>query len=131
MNNKQLIKIWSRVLEESAEGKSLAEQRAIVAKLKTILARKKKQHLLPLIVKNAARAAEKQARLEIILAHEQPSQTLDKITQKFARELDSEKTVQITLNPELIGGFVVKTSQYLVDVSVKNYLMQLRHSYRD
>ncbi len=131
MNNKQLIKNWSRVMEELSEGKSLSEQQAIVAKLKTILERKKKQYLLPLIVKNAVRAAEKQARLEIILAHEQPSQTLDKIAKKFARELDRKKTVQVTLNPELIGGFVVKTSEYLVDVSIKNYLAQLRHSYRD
>ena len=131
MNSKQLIKIWSRVLEGSLEGKDSAQQQAVVAKLKDILARKKKQHLLPVILKNAAANSEKATQLEIILAHEQPAQTLAKIAKKFAQELDHKKSVKVMLDPELIGGFVAKTNQYLVDVSIKNRLEFLRHSYEN
>jgi len=83
------------------------------------------------IIKNAVQSAEKKTRLEIILAHEQPAETIAKITKKFTRELDHKKTVKLTVNPELIGGFIVKTNQYLVDASIKNRLARLRHSYEN
>jgi len=51
MNSKQSIKIWSRILEEAFENEDDARQRAIVDKLKDILARQKKQNLLPVIIK--------------------------------------------------------------------------------
>jgi len=41
MNSKQSIKIWSRILEEAFENEDDARQRAIVDKLKDILARQK------------------------------------------------------------------------------------------
>lgn len=131
MNSKQLIKIWSRVLVEACEGKNLAEQKKIIARLGTILKAKKKEHLLAQIVKNAFEIIEAETKLEITLAHPQSAEFIDKLKKKIAGKFEGNGAVEVAVSPSIIGGFKVKSSQYILDASVKSYLEQLRKNYEN
>jgi len=131
MNSKQTINVWSRVLQEMGAGKGAAEQKKIVARLEAILKRKKKEYLLPVILEEAAAAAAKKAKLEISLAHEQPAEVTEKLKKALAKGFEGWEKTEVRINPDIIGGFVAKTSQYLVDASVKSQLGKLRRSYEN
>jgi F0F1-type ATP synthase delta subunit len=130
MNSKQTINVWSRVLQEMTAGKTAADQKKTVARLEAILKRKKKGYLLPMILKKSGAAAEKQTKLEISLAHDQPAEVTGKLEKALAKGVEGWKKTEVKINASLIGGFVAKTSQYLVDASIKNQLEKLRRSYR-
>ena len=129
MNSKQLIKIWTRVLIEAFEGKSAAEQKKVFGRLKAILKSKKKEYLLRKIAENTIAAMKKETEFEIIMAHEQPLDTVNKLEEKLARILCAEDA-QVRTDPALIGGFVAKTDQCLIDASVKGFLQQLKKIYQ-
>lgn len=131
MNSKQTINVWSRVLQEMTAGKTAAEQKKIVSRLEAILKRKKKEYLLPVILEKSAGAAEKQTTLKIFLAHSQPAEVTEKLKNALAKGVEGWEKTEVNVNSSLIGGFVAKTSQYMVDASVKNQLEKLRRSYNN
>lgn len=128
MNSKQLINVWSRVLQEAASGKSAAERKKIISRLEAILKNKKKEYLLPVIIEKSAAAAEKQTKLEISLAREQSAEVVEKIKKMLAKKIQGWEKAKLKVDPGLIGGFVAKTEQYIIDASIKNQLEELKKS---
>jgi len=129
MNSKQLIKIWSRVAEDACAGKSLADQKKIFARLEAILKAKKKSYLLARIIDNAHKSLAKRDKLEIVLAHEQTDLTVVKLKKILSAKMESGQNAVVKIDPALIGGFVARTSQYILNASIKSQLEQLKKIY--
>ena len=129
MNSKKTIAIWSRVLVQVCEGKTQAEQKKIILHLGQILKNKKKEYLLPKIIELTIKAVEKRGKLEITLAHEQPRELVEAIKKKLAKQFNDWEQVEVKTDPGLIGGFIAKNNQYILNASVKDYLLRLKRSY--
>jgi F-type H+-transporting ATPase subunit delta len=131
MNSKQTIKIWTRVLGETLEGKPAAEQKAVLSRLKEILEGKKKGYLLDEIIRRTSAAMARRKRLEITVAHAQSAETIDKLRKKLEKSFSEWAEVNTKVDPGIIGGFIAKTEQYILNASVKNQLDQLRKIYQN
>jgi F0F1-type ATP synthase delta subunit len=130
MNSKKTIKIWTMVLIKECAGKTAVEQKKIILRLKEILKSKKRDYLLQRIVRDALGAMKKQARFEITLAHPQAADAVGKLEKKLADGFGSDDEADVNIDPAIIGGFVAKTEQYLIDASVKGFLEQLKKIYQ-
>jgi len=130
MNSKQLIKIWTRVLVRACDGKPAVAQKKIIGRLKEILKGKKKEYLFPKIAENTLALMVKENRFEIVLAHEQSGDTFNKLEERLARVLFANDA-KMKIDAALIGGFVAKTDQCLIDASVKGFLEQLKKTYEN
>jgi len=130
MNSKKAIKIWTTVLIKECDGKSAAEQKKIILRLKEVLRAKKREYLLKKIVENALNAMKKRARFEITLAHDQSEAVIEKLEDKLGDKFGKDDAADINIDPKIIGGFVAKTDEYLYDASVKGWLEQLKKNYQ-
>ena len=129
MNSKRTIKIWTIVLAKACAGKTKAEQKAAILRLAEILESKKKGYLLAKIIERTLVGMSKQKKLEITIAHAQTDETIEKLKKNIAKRLDGWEEVETKINPGIIGGFIARTEQCLLDASVKNQLEQLRKRY--
>lgn len=67
------------------------------------------------------------AQVKITTAIELPEEKLSQIIEVVEHELKGKKVERtVTVNPELIGGFVVQVDSMVLDTSVKNELKKLR-----
>jgi F0F1-type ATP synthase delta subunit len=126
MKTKTTITTWARVLADLAAGKPAAEQEKAIKCLAALLKRKKKDYLLPKILETAGKIAARKDKVELVLAHEADKETKELLNRKLKESLGKDKNVEIKLNESIIGGFVAKTEDYLIDASVKKYLNQLK-----
>ncbi len=131
MNSKKIIKIWTLALIKECAQKSAAEQKKAILRLKAILKEKKRGYLLERIVRDALGAMKKAARFEIVLARPQSAAMLEKLESGLAKRLDRDDDADIKIDPAIIGGFLAKTDQYLIDASVKGNLEQLKKTYQN
>jgi F0F1-type ATP synthase delta subunit len=129
MNSKQLIKVWTRVLIKEAKGKTAAEQKKIFVRLYEILKNKKKEYLFAKILERVLVALEKEMKFEIVLAHEQPIEAVRRLEERLGKLLCA-RDARLRTDPAIIGGFIAKSDQYLVDASVKGFLEQLKKIYQ-
>lgn len=116
-------------MTEACEGKPAAEQKKAVKRLEEILKAKKKGYLLPVIAANAFGEIENKSKFDIVMAHPQSPELVEKLKKKIAKRFGSGADAKVAVDPKLIGGFVAKSSQYLLDASVKNHLQQLKKIY--
>jgi len=61
----------------------------------------------------------------LTIAHELPKNVLDSISAKLKDILEKDVILEITINPEILGGFVAITDSLLIDGSIKNNLVKL------
>jgi F0F1-type ATP synthase delta subunit len=128
MKNKKIITIWARLLMQTLDGKEVAQQIAILERVGAVLSAKKKDYLLPKIVEMVSEGFKKRAQLEITFARAQEEQTLQQIKRQLAG-IGKKKTIMVVENPDIIGGFVAKTEDYIINASIADYLDQLRRQY--
>ena len=117
------------MLAGACAGKTAAAQKKIFGRLKEILKGKKKEYLLPKIVENTLALMAKENRFEIVLAHEQSGESFNKLEERLARVLCAADA-KMKIDAALIGGFIAKTDQCLIDASVKGKLEQLKKTYQ-
>ncbi len=90
-----------------------------------------KHHLfkyLPVIIRSYQYELESvlgTVKAEVITADELPEDIKTKIVETLKNKLRRQVEATFTVNPELIGGFVVKTTSVVVDASVKDLLREL------
>jgi F0F1-type ATP synthase delta subunit len=122
---------YAKVMYALTAGKPVAEQRDLVDQVIEAARERRNGHLLPKILRAYERiAAREEARGTIIVA------TADPITEARAMEIiRSDVTRQIidpthrrvvrTVDPTLVGGFVVRTRGWRVDASYRRALTDL------
>lgn len=65
------------------------------------------------------------AKAEVISASELPEELKKKLVETLEGKLNKKLEVEFKTDPDLIGGFVVKTTSFVVDASVKDLLREL------
>ena len=115
-----MIKKLVKVLLSLTQGKSDEEKQEIVRVFLKLLAEKNQLHLLPAILKELKREEKKQ-KIELILARNFEQEFLQKI-ERGVKKLLGEKEIKFRIEPEIIGGFLAKDENYLIDGSVKGIL---------
>ncbi|HOA47603.1 MAG TPA: F0F1 ATP synthase subunit delta [Candidatus Paceibacterota bacterium] len=115
-----MIKKLVKILLSLTQGKSDKEKQEIVRVFLKLLAEKNQLHLLPAILKELKREEKKQ-KIELILARNFEQEFLQKIERGVKKTL-GEKEIKLRIEPEIIGGFLAKDENYLIDGSIKGIL---------
>jgi len=115
-----MIKKLVETLILLTRGKSDKEKQEIVRVFLKLLAEKNQLHLLPAILKEIKREEKKQ-KIELILARNFEQEFLQKIERGVKKTL-GEKEIKLRIEPEIIGGFLAKDENYLIDGSIKGIL---------
>ncbi|MCX6758498.1 MAG: F0F1 ATP synthase subunit delta [Candidatus Nealsonbacteria bacterium] len=126
MKTKTTITTWARVLVLLTKGQSEAAKNNIILRLQEQLKRKKKDYLLPKILETAEKYLAQAEKITLVLARETDSATKDMLGKKLIASLGEGKKIELRIDDSIIGGFVARTEDYLIDASVKKYLNQLK-----
>ncbi len=125
MNSKKAIKIWTAALIKECFGKSAAEQKKVILRLKEVLRAKKRDYLLGKIVSNALGEMKKRAKFEIVFAREQPAEVSAKLEKILGGRMENGEDADVRIDPSIVGGFIAATDKYLIDASIRGQLEQL------
>jgi F0F1-type ATP synthase delta subunit len=129
MTTEKEISIWVKslllILEEDNKGK----QSLVAQKLREILKKKKKEYLLPEIIKRLEKAYSKKNKIDLFLAKNHSQRTQEELKKKLLAFFGKNKKINLKINPELIGGFRAKTSDFLIKASVKDFLDEWQNNY--
>jgi F-type H+-transporting ATPase subunit delta len=106
------------------KGKDEQEKQEIIKEFLNLLKEKNKLYLLPVILKELKKA-EKKAKAELILAREFKQEFLGSLKKEIEKLL-GEKEIEVIIEPEIIGGFLAKDENYLVDGSIKGNLNKFK-----
>ena len=106
-------------------GKSAAEQKKVILRLKEVLRAKKRDYLLGKIVSNALGEMKKRAKFEIVFAREQPAEVSAKLEKILGGRMENGEDADVRIDPSIVGGFIAATDKYLIDASIRGQLEQL------
>jgi len=90
----------------------------------SILKQKEKLRLTKEIL-NELKKEEKKRELILILARQFDKETVEKIKERLKEVFGKEKKIKIKIDEDIIGGFLAKNQNYLIDASLKGILRKL------
>jgi F0F1-type ATP synthase delta subunit len=122
MTAEKEISNWSRALMAIMEQGDEKKQKDAFERLVLILKKKKKEYLFPQIIKRVKNAYLKKHTVEIFLAREHDSELEKKLKNSLPKLAGEKQNVETKIDKELIGGFRVKTANFLVKASIKDFL---------
>lgn len=129
MRKEKLISIWANSLLLSQEGKTKEEKKATIKNLAKILKKQKKDYLLPVILERVEKTNLKRKKIELIFAREQTDDLIKKMKQRLLEIFGLDRIIEIQIDREIIGGFRIKTKNFLIKASIKDFLEMLKMSY--
>ncbi len=129
MTTEKEISIWVKSLLLILEKKNKAGQSLAAERLREILKRKKKEYLLPKIVKKLEKAYLKKNKIDLFLAKDHSQRTQEELEKKLLGFFGAGKKISVKIDQDIIGGFRAKTDNFLVRASVKDFLDELRNNY--
>jgi F-type H+-transporting ATPase subunit delta len=115
----------SRVVREAFEGRVPD----YFLRFLLIVVQKRRQTLLPVIATEFHQLVDRahnRLRAEISVAHEPDEKTRAEIVQTLERKLDRQVLPTFRVDPELIGGVVVRIGDRVVDGSLRRRMSDLR-----
>ena len=125
MTAEKEISIWSKallsILEKDKKRQDMAAETLVV-----ILKKKKKEYLLPKILRRTEKAYLKKHKIEIFLAKDHSLEVIGKIKEKLSGILGEKKNIEVKTGKDLIGGFRIKTANFLIKASIKDFLDELK-----
>jgi len=117
------LKVFETLLEKvDIEYKKLARE------LVEYLTRHHAFRYLPLIIRSYQYELENvlgTVKAEIITASDLPEEIKTKLVQTLEGKLNKKVEAEFSVDPSILGGFVVKTTSFVVDASVKDLLREL------
>ena len=117
------FKVFEPLLEKvNIENKDLAKE------LIVFLTKHHAFKYLPLIIRSYQYELENvlgTVKAEIITASDLPEEIKTKLVQTLENKLNKKVEAEFKVNPDILGGFVVKTTSFVVDASVKDLLREL------
>jgi len=116
----------AKILISLAENKSQREKEEIVKNFLEILKQKKKIPLLNKILKEVKREIKKKE-VSLTVARKIDEDAFAQIKAKINEVFGKEKETKIKIDENIIGGFLVKSRDYLIDASIKGMLNKLRY----
>lgn len=128
MNSKKAIIIWTKALLSELEGKTDKEQIKTIQRLSEILQQRKKTYLLLPILTRAEKQIKQRQCLRLLFARKMPQDFINYFSKRIVPFFGNDKTIEVSIDKNLIGGFCAQSSQFIVDGSVKTLLEQLKQS---
>ncbi|PIS39283.1 MAG: hypothetical protein COT33_02795 [Candidatus Nealsonbacteria bacterium CG08_land_8_20_14_0_20_38_20] len=116
----------AKILISLAENKSQREKEEIVKNFLEILKQKKNIPLLNKILKEVKREIKKKE-VNLTVARKLDEDAFAQIKAKINEVFGKEKETKIKIDENIIGGFLVKSRDYLIDASIKGMLNKLRY----
>lgn len=124
MKKDKEISSWARALFLTLEENKNNEDKIIK---NLFLALGKKNYLIPAILKKYKRIKEKENRVDVYVAKEISEEIKEKINKKIEEIEGKSKSVEYTIDKDLIGGFRIKTKDCLVKASIQDTLIKIKN----
>lgn len=124
MKKEKEISAWARALYLALDQGS--DENKVIKNLFSALS--KKDYLIPSIIKKYMRIKEKESRISVFVAKEIDEDLKEKINKRIEGLEGRNKTVSYTIEEDLIGGFRIKTKDYLVKASIKDTLTKIKNN---
>ncbi len=99
------------------------------ANLFGILKKKAKIEIVPAILRDLEEkvlAAQGKMKILLTLAHEQSEEMIEKIRAIVEKEVQAKVLFDITIQPQVLGGFVAESSSLRIDGSIHNNLIKFK-----
>jgi len=126
MTSENEISIWTKVLLLILEKNDKTELALAAKRLQDILKRKKKEYLLPKIVKKLEKTYLKKHKIDLFLARDHSRKTQEGLESKLLDLFGADKKIRVKIETDLIGGFRAKTDNFLISASVLDFLDELK-----
>ena len=130
MTAEKEILIWAKALYSLLDGKTAKEQRDLAARLAETLKTKRKLYLLPKIIKKLERIGFQKNKVELFLAREHSASAVKGIRGKLLKLVGKDKSFEVKVDKELIGGFRAKTNNLLVKASIRDFLDEIKLAWK-
>ncbi|MFA5742930.1 MAG: F0F1 ATP synthase subunit delta [Candidatus Paceibacterota bacterium] len=122
---KNEAKIFAKAFISALAGKDESGQRQIVQNFLEVVARKKKIYLLPRILKELE-LIEKGSEAVLVLARDLDQGAVEEIKEGLKKRLGRDKKFKVEIDQSIIGGFKARTSNLLIDSSIKTIIENIR-----
>ncbi len=119
---------WGKILYELTRGKEDREKERIIKKMIEILRTKRRLYLLPRILESYQRYLKRKKGI-LIFARELDKGILEKIKRSFSEILKESKILEIKIDKNIIGGFILKTQNFLIDASLRGIFKKIKEKY--
>jgi F0F1-type ATP synthase delta subunit len=126
MTPEKEISTWARALLVIMEEGDKAKQEEAFKRLLLILNKKRKTYLFHQILKRVKQSYIKKRLVEIFLAREHGQEVERKIKNNLPKAAGDMKNIEIKIDKDLIGGFRIKTANFLIKASVEDFLTELK-----
>ncbi len=130
MNSQKTILSWTKALVQSLDGKPKKERGEIFKRLVRSLAEKKKNYLLPRILKKAENIVSRRNKIELTLSRGQSPVLAAIIKKKLQKTFGEDKEIEIKEDEGTIGGFRARSENFLIKATVKDFLDLLKEKYQ-
>ncbi len=124
MKKDKEISAWARALYLALD-KDMDEEKVIK---NLFLALEKKNYLIPAIIKKYKRIKEKESKIDVFVAKEISQDLKEKINKRIENLEGKNKVINYIIEEDLIGGFRIKTKDYLVKASIKDTLTKIKNN---
>lgn len=125
MKKDKEILSWARALFLALEENKGNEEKVVK---NLFLALDKKNYLIPAIIKKYKRIKEKEGRIDVFVAKEINEELKKEINNKIESLEGKNKTINYIIDENLIGGFRIKTKDYLIKASIKDTLIKIKNN---
>lgn len=118
-------KILAEALFLASRGKTAKAKEKIAENLIKFLKIKKETYLLPEILINYQRYLKRKMGL-LIFAREMEKDIQEKLKEICKGVLKEAEAIELRIDKGIIGGFIVKTENFLIDASIKGFLERIK-----
>ncbi len=106
---------------------------AVASAVSDLLARSRLQAIFPGVITELDRRlvqSREQEKVKLLVAR--PSDAEDRLVARMAEYIAGSSTVEysVSIDPDLVGGFVARHKSTCHDYSIRNSLVQLEHHYK-
>lgn len=116
---------FAKILYIATRNEDEQEKERIVRKLTEFLKKKRKLHLLPRILESYERYLKRKKGI-LVFARELDKEILKKTRDAFKNVLQETEATEIKIDKNIIGGFIIKTENFLIDASIKGFLQKIK-----
>ena len=129
MKTDKIISFWAKALYLSEAGKTREEWQDMIKRLAEIFKKKKKDYLLPEILKKLEKIFLKSKKIELVFARDQGAESKERVKNLLLEKFGKDKEVDIKINQELLGGFRAKTDKLSIKASIKDFLTEIKNQH--
>lgn len=131
MKEEKLISTWAKALFLTQANKSEEEKQKIIKRLAQILKKRKKEYFLKRILKRFEKVFQRENKVELIFARNQNPDFLEKTKKRLRDIFGPGREIKMKIDEDIIGGFRIKTGNLLIKASLKDFLTDLKHLWRE